>query len=101
MGGSMDGSWVASTAFTVRVLARRTEAPAAVIGAGLVCEPPFFYIHMSCVRFFGKRLCLLWEYPHLPYQPLLSFPIQLRAFCFALPFEGNCILLNFIGSVEA
>ena len=92
---------MALAAFTVRVLARRTEAPAAVIGAGLVCEP-FFYIHMCEIlrkEIVPSPSSIGVEYPHLPTNLILQ--IQLRALCFVLAFVGNCIWLNFIGPLQA
>ena len=91
--------WVmALAAFTVRVLARRTEAPAAVIGAGLVCEP-FFYIHMC--EILRKEIVpspsSIGVSPPTN-QPLLTNTVASSLFCFGL--RGyNCIWLNFIGPI--
>ena len=80
----MDGSWQLSRSV---FLPGGQKAPAAVIGAGLVCEP-FFYIHMC--EILRKEIVpspsSIGVSPPTN-QPLLTNTV-VRALCFVLAFKG-------------
>ena len=84
--GGLDGSWPWQLSRSV-FLPGGQKAPAAVIGAGLVCEP-FFYIHMC--EILRKEIVpspsSIGVSPPTN-QPLLTNTV-VRALCFVLAFKG-------------